>query len=408
METPRAPSVNDPVESAISVRVVRGIAEAVEQAGVSRSQFLRAAAIEPKTLASEDASIPRSEVDRLCELALDLTDDPALGLHWGERLNASTFNPISHIIAHSMTLRQSFESLFKFYRLLSDRESFQVVEQGDRATVQCLKSSSTSPRMQRLSAEMLAVGVLRLIRSFSPLASVGRFNFNYPAPTYGCEYTRVFAGAEHFSQPFTGVVFDRSLMEAVSPHKDADVHEALRRIAERRMVRLSRHVPFAVRVRDELVKHGSVHETGMDVIARSLGLSTRSLRRRLITEGKSYNELVNEALAFVAKQHLRDGQLTIQETAYEMGFADTSAFFRAFKRWTGMTPNAFRSALDDSLAANSQDVHSAHHDHVADVCEDTLENFTQGLDAARPAPEAPQRSTSVPRSFYHRSDRATP
>jgi AraC-like DNA-binding protein len=130
-------------------------------------------------------------------------------------------------------------------------------------------------------------------------------------------------------------------MNVASLHKDEDVHEALRAIAERRILRLTEHTPFTLRVRDLLVEQGPTHPD-MDRIARALGLSKRSLRRRLVSEGSSYKAIVKEALAIVAKRYLREKRLTIQETAYEMGFADSSTFHRAFKRWTGNTPGSYQ------------------------------------------------------------------
>jgi AraC-like DNA-binding protein len=329
-------------ESMLSVRVVRGIAEAVEQAGVSQARWFSAARFDGGLLDSPDASVSRGDVYRMCEVAMDLTHDPALGLHWAERLSATTFNPISSLIAHSDTLRLGFESLFKFHRLLSDQPSFHLAEHGDTVTLRYLTLTNEGSAIQRFSSEMLVTGVVRMIRTFSPHAPVDRVCFEYPAPEYQPEYTRAFEGPVHFDQPFTGVVFDRALMDAVSPHKDGDVHEALRAIAERRILGVTQRAPFSLRVRERLVQHGPARRTDMSAVARSLGLSARSLRRRLAAEGKSYNTVVNEALAIIAKHFLRNKQLTIQEAAYEMGFADTSTFHRAFKRWTGMTPTEVR------------------------------------------------------------------
>ncbi|MFM2416817.1 MAG: hypothetical protein RL385_1540, partial [Pseudomonadota bacterium] len=76
----------------------------------------------------------------------------------------------------------------------------------------------------------------------------------------------------------------------------------------------------------------------------ALGLSARSLRRRLSEEGLTYSAVTEEALSIVAKRLLRVGRLSIQEAAFEMGFSDTTTFHRAFRRWTGTTPSAYRKA----------------------------------------------------------------
>jgi AraC-like DNA-binding protein len=80
----------------------------------------------------------------------------------------------------------------------------------------------------------------------------------------------------------------------------------------------------------------------METLARALGLSVRSLRRRFASEGKSYSYVENDALSIVATHLLQNRQLSIQETTDAMGFSDTTAFHRAFKRWTGTTPSEYK------------------------------------------------------------------
>jgi AraC-like DNA-binding protein len=332
--------------STVSVRVVLGLIEAVEQSGIARAQFLRAAQLAPEQLKAIEARLPRSTVYRLSELAMDLTNDPAFGLHWAERLSEGTFVPISHLIAHSASLRRGFASLAEFYRLLSDHAGYQLVEQGDKVTVRVTHLGGESVRLQRFNSEMMVVGFFRLLRNVCMHARPDCVSFAYAAPDYQAEYARVFEQEIRFDQPFTGIVFDRALFDAPAPHQDDDVHEALQALAKRRLLRITQRTSYAERVREHLVQHGSEPGTGMESVAHALGMSVRSLRRRLAAEGQAYADLVNEALAIVAKHMLRDKQRTIQETAFEMGFADTSSFHRAFKRWTGTTPGAYQEAQD--------------------------------------------------------------
>ena len=344
----RVAAAGDAGESTLAMRFVRGLLEALEQAGVSRVELLRAAGIEAAQLEAPEARLPRSEAHRVFELALDLTGDPALGLHVAEGIARAASAPISHmlegaLVAHSATLRQGFESLHQFQHLLGDDPYFELREHDEKVTVRCLRSSNQPLRLKRFSAEMLLTNFFQLIRYFSVHARPERVSFEYAAPPYRSEYARVFERTERFDEPFTGIVFDRALLDLPSPHRDEDAHEAMRSLAERRTTRLAQDVPYVLRVRDFLVQRGSSCRIDMETVARALGLSVRSLRRRLASEGKSYNAVENEALGIVAKRLLRDERRTIQETAYEMGFAETTAFHRAFKRWTGTTPSACRA-----------------------------------------------------------------
>jgi AraC-like DNA-binding protein len=333
-----------PAESTLSTRFVRVLVQAMEHAGVPREELLRRAGIEAEELEAAEESMPRSRAYELFELAIDLAGDPALGLHLAEEFTGQAFVPISHLVAHSLTLRQGLESVQHFQRLLGTDPFLELCPQGDRILVRCLCLPGQSQRLRRFSSEMILTSFFRLIRYFNARAQPERVSFEYAAPPYRREYTRVFEHTEHFEEPFTGIVLDRALLDLPSPDKDEGVHDVLRALAEHRATRLARSMPFAMRVREFLVQQPVPRRIGMADVARALGLSARSLRRRLEAEGKSYGEVENDARAMTAKQLLRDGQRTIQETAFEMGFSDTTAFHRAFKRWTGMTPTVYRDA----------------------------------------------------------------
>jgi AraC-like DNA-binding protein len=198
--------------------------------------------------------------------------------------------------------------------------------------------------MQQFLAEVTAAGLFRVIRHLSLHARPALVSFEYAAPAHQAEYTRVFEGAVLFEQPFTGIVLDRAMMDAPAPHEDADMLEALEALGERRLLDITQRAPYSLRVRDFLVREGWRQQADMKEAARALGLSVRSLRRRLADEGKAYNDIADEAFAIVAKHLLRSKGRSIKEVAHEMGFAEASTFHRAFRRWTGTTPSVYREA----------------------------------------------------------------
>jgi len=98
----------------------------------------------------------------------------------------------------------------------------------------------------------------------------------------------------------------------------------------------------AQQVRKRLIGAMDGGETAMEAMAKNLGMSTRSLQRRLADEGTCYNDVLSEIRAEFAKRYLARGTLSASEVAYLLGFTEPPAFFKAFKRWTGMTPREFQ------------------------------------------------------------------
>ena len=328
--------------STVSSLVAKRLVAAVERAGVPPERFLKAARLDPSSLESE-RRVPIEEVFAWCETALDLTKDPALGLHWGEWMTVNTFNLVPQLLAHARTLRAAFEALFQFGGLLTDRLNMRLVEREDEAELQLEPFRTASLRMRRFVAEMSMIGMKHMLRDFRPHANIRSVNFAYPAPDYRAEYARIFEATECFGRACTGIVFDRELLNASSSHQDDDIQHSLLALAERRLSLIQGRTAYATRVRQLLLRERAPHRVAMLSIAQELDVSLRSLHRRLVDEGQSYTAIASEASASVAKRLLADEHRTIQEAAFAMGFCDATSFHRAFKRWTGMTPSQFRS-----------------------------------------------------------------
>ena len=340
LATAQAPEVGH--ENAVSVRVVRSLVLAVEALGAQRGRLLEAAGIAPEALDEQELRLPSAVWYRAVEAALDEMHDPAFGLHWAEKLTESTFSPLSNLVPHAANLGEAMSTLVEFGWLLSDDISFRVDEDSAQVCVQIAKLPGESQRVQRFAAEMIVVGLLRLMRTFKADAQLNAVSFDYAAPTYAEEYTRILGPNLAFDQPASKFCFDRLLLTAASPYRDAELHNALRSHTEQHLMQLRHRTSYTTRVRELLIQHNGPRHISMLDVARVLGLAERTLRRRLAEEGTSYDAVASAALTSIATSYLLDRRRTIQETAHELGFTDRASFHRAFKRWTGTTPALFR------------------------------------------------------------------
>ena len=137
--------------------------------------------------------------------------------------------------------------------------------------------------------------------------------------------------------------------DAALPLRSAD--PALAAIVRRRLDRLLQHgspeadPAVASRVRRVLIEQAGRSEPSAQAVARELGMSPRTLTRRLAAEGASFREVLDKLRQEAAVALLREGRMGIGEIAFLLGYSEPAAFHRSFKRWTGKTPLAWRRDL---------------------------------------------------------------
>jgi AraC-like DNA-binding protein len=331
----------------VSILAVRPFLEVAAACGVSREEFLMRAGIASDRLDDPNGALEIPELDRIQELAIALTGDPALGLHMGEHARAPAYDVVGHLPSHTATLRETIEALIRFSRIHSD-VSAKLEERGDRALVAFQFPGLPDAPATRFRAELSVTGFTRVLQDFGGEDALPRaVHFAHAPPLHRDEYARLFRGREHFSQPSTSIHFVREILSNGALHGSPRLKAILEGEAERMLERLDRKPTYAQRLRDWLGAREAAEIPTMDDAAHYLGLSARSLRRRLVEERASYPRLVEAARIARAKRLIEDVDRSVYQVAYDLGFSDPSAFHRAFRRWTGMTPMQYRGKLDE-------------------------------------------------------------
>lgn len=330
----------------VSISLVRTLIEAVERAGVSAEDFIAASKLERASIEDASTRIDLPAYDALQELALDMTKNPALGLHMGEHASMSAFQIVGLLAAHCRTIREGLEVFFRYHRIIADCPASYLEERGGESVL-IYNFLRSTPRCTRLRAEFGVTRLLRIGQMFAGVSATPReVWFEHAEPPYVDEYHRMFGQKRvRFSQPTTGIVMPTAVLDAVQLHPDAQLYQVLKQQADTLLREVDSGATLSAKIHHLVVHHFTEMEPDMETIARRLGMSSRSLRRRLQEEGSSFSKIVDDAMGELACNVLREPNTTIHEAAFRLGFAEASSFHRAFRRWTGKTPKQFRDEL---------------------------------------------------------------
>ncbi len=326
----------------ISILVARALVQELTRRRLPTEAMCRRAGIDPGRLSDAAAWIDGKVFVALLDAALDASEDPCLGLHVGARTPTSALTVVGPLVASCATLRGAASTIATFSPLLVTSATFELRDE-DGTAAQTFAIDTPSTSLRAFAADFALAMTFGVIRSYVGNARLSGVTLAHGAPPDPSAYETYFGCPVTFDAAENAVLYPAELLDRRQLHTDPWMHEVLERRAEALLERL-RDEPERVvaRVRSYLLCHERPGNVRVEQIARSLGVTERTLRRRLVASGAGYRAVLDAALRDIALAGLRERGAEVKEVAYRLGFSDVSTFHRAFKRWTGVTPAEYR------------------------------------------------------------------
>jgi AraC-like DNA-binding protein/transposase-like protein len=316
------------------------VAEVARRLGVASAELFRGLDLSEDSLASPGAVMRLETFEQVIERARTLTGEPGLAVVLGlqERVSAHGFLGFAAMTA--ATLRQAIELAVHFAPTRSNAIALRL-ETNPREAAIVVEERVPLGRTRDVIILGLMVGLWKIGDSITGRELVGHLECSFAQPEYFSRFAAVANDRCRFDQPANRIVFDMRLLDAPLVMADPGAMRLAREQCERELAAIAEQRSFVARVRVRMFTHGSERFIALDALASEFAMSTRTFKRKLEEQGTSYSKLLEELRRARATELLRS-ELSIAEIAERLGYSDAANFTRAFRRWTGQSPRAFR------------------------------------------------------------------
>lgn len=329
---------------------VRLIVFAAEARGADGHDLCARAGIDPGVLQDSDARIPQPQVTRLWVLAREATGDETIGLHVARLIGPEALRLWNYSMMLSATLLVAYERAIRDLHLLGDGFQIELQPLGERFALRFSDRAGSSLSDQAFDAALGGFVVFSrwLIKDehFAPL----QVQVSHEAPANVPAYEALFRCPVRFSQPENQLLLSRQdLQRAIPTGNEALVSLYDRYVSTQSARKEQRDLAARVhKIVSALLPRGLPK---VESVAAALNMSARTLRRRLREADLSYRDLLDGIRKELSADYLASADTSLKEIAYRLGFSEQSNFYRAFRRWYGMSPGEYRSKVIENANA---------------------------------------------------------
>jgi len=341
----RAVDASPPPQSLLAT-VMTAVASYAVKRGVALERVAEAAGLTPHELIATPERVPEDVIPRILGLLQRHFPDEPVALRVAHAASMNVFGPLEQAARLVPDLRAGIDIFVRFSNVVSTSSVIRFVSAPPGPMI---RLEHANDRVEgSLSTEMALAMAARAIAEVLGLPQALREVWLAHAPTTAEEhYANAFPARVRLNAPCNGLLFHAEHLGApVDPSAGARLrvlHAHLELVQQQ--LAQEQDPPELRRIRDAATRNAAVGEFGAPALARRLGVSLRTLQRRVVALGTNVRTVVDDVRAATARQLLSDPMLSLYDVADALGYSTESAFRRAFRRWTGQSPGAYRRSL---------------------------------------------------------------
>jgi AraC-like DNA-binding protein len=281
--------------------------------------------------------IPMNQYHKLWALALTYTKEPALALTLGSKPFQDEMGLVGHIFFNNDTLDSALKQYERYYALVHEGMHIEVKTDAKFAYINYI--CDTEEAYSQTDMEYtLAISIYRATLHIRDGIEIEHIYFQHSPPTYKSNYTEVFPCPVKFNHTHCSIVFKKQYLNFKLPKRSSYLHQLLTHHIEAIFKKLRPEETLTDKVVNLVEKKLAKDNIDATHIADKLCMSRHTLYRKLKQEGLSFHDLVDQVRKDKAFYYLNQNKRSLSEIAFLLGFSELSAFSRAFKRWTGISP----------------------------------------------------------------------
>ncbi len=339
-----------PASNTISAAYGLYLIDLVARWNVTAEQLLAGLPVSVEQLAQPDLHVDIGEIERVIVRARRLTGEDGLGVYLGLQIPISAHGFLGFAAMTAKTLREAIELTVRYGPVRSSAFQFVLEVEGNQARLVVYEQADLGTARDVILIALLT-SLANMGRTLVGMPVSGHIELALPEPPYYRRLAPLLDGVLYFGRARNQIVFEAHVLDHPLPMHDPVAQRLAREQCEQELARYGSSGQFLLRVRSAMRQPAGV-VSGRE-LARRLGVSVRTLKRRLAQCGTSYSQLADELRYTEAIRLLHDDSLSMEEIAERLGYSDAANLTRAFRRWAKTTPAAFRRKLRDGREAEA-------------------------------------------------------
>ena len=330
-----------------SVPAVLTYLKSAEASGIDCVPLIARAGIDPEVLKDNCLQIPTTAMEYLLQLLIEASGDPCFGLHSAKFVEPSSYSVLGYISMNCSTLRAIQAKIPIFEKIVGDM-GVTSVEVADGFALQRWECKFSNPLVARHEVEHVIGSWVIYAKNYLNFTPHDGIWFEHSAPAdvkILADYQEIFGCEVLFDQPTSGIRISEEKLDLPLPQANEKLLSMLLEHATRLLSEINQHQCTTDQVKNLLRLMLKDRSPSSALIAEKLGISSRTLQRKLGEEGTRYQDVLNELRLELALYFLKNTALSLESIAFELGYAEARSFYRSFKTWTGHTAGSYRSVL---------------------------------------------------------------